>query len=172
MTTVVLVEGVSDVAAVRAIGVTAMIIPMGGATNVRRFVDELEPSGVRLIGLCDRNEQRFFSAVLDEFYVCNADLEDELIRCLGTDRVEQLIAEQGDMPALRTFQNQPAQRQRSTHDQLHRFMGTLSGRKERYGAVLASALVELPEPLSGLVATTTPSATHPRSPTRRNRPPR
>jgi hypothetical protein len=118
---------------------------------VRRFASDLAPTGARLIGLCDKNEQRFFRAVLDEFYVCDADLEDEFIRSLGIERVEHVIAELGDLPALRTFQNQPAQRNRSTHDQLHRFFGTMSGRKERYGTALASALEHVPVPLARLM---------------------
>lgn len=151
MSTVVLVEGVSDVAALRALGVTERIVSMGGATNVRRFVAELAPTGVRLIGLCDRNEQRFFRAVLEEFYVCDADLEDELIRSLGVGGVEAVIEQQGDLFALRTFQNQPAQRTRSVEEQLHRFLGTQSGRKEKYATALAGAVVDLPDPLARLL---------------------
>ena len=154
MEPIVLVEGVSDVAALRALGVQARIVPMGGAMSVRRFVADLTPTGVRLIGLCDSNEQRFFHAVLDEVFVCEADLEDELIRALGIDTVIDVIDEQGDARALRVFQNQPAQRARTTTEQLHRFLGTMGGRKERYAAALAHALVEVPKPLAPLIAAT------------------
>ena len=44
------------------------------------------------------------------FYVCVADLEDELIRSLGAVAVEQVIDAQGDLESFRTFQKQPAWR--------------------------------------------------------------
>src|SRR5438105_15820724 len=68
---VVLVEGMSDQAAVqtlaersgrdlRAEGV--FVVPMGGATNIGHFVDLFGPAGygVRLAGLCDQGEERDF----------------------------------------------------------------------------------------------------------------
>jgi hypothetical protein len=73
---VVLVEGMSDQAAVqtlaersgrdlRAEGV--FVVPMGGATNVGHFVDRFGPAGfgVRLAGLCDQGEERDFRRGLD-----------------------------------------------------------------------------------------------------------
>ena len=94
----VLVEGMSDQAAVqtlaersgrdlRAEGV--FVVPMGGATNVGHFVDLFGPGGfgVRLTGLCDQGEERDFRRGLDgagPYFVCVADLEDELIRALGS----------------------------------------------------------------------------------------
>ena len=63
------------------------------------------------------------------FYVCVADLEDELIRSLGTAAVEQVVDAQGDLESLRTFQKQTAWRGRSTEEQLRRFFGTHSGRR-------------------------------------------
>ena len=73
---VVLVEGMSDQAAVqtlaersgrdlRAEGV--FVVPMGGATNVGHFVDLFGPGGfgVRLAGLCDQGEERDFRRGLD-----------------------------------------------------------------------------------------------------------
>src|SRR5258705_4566323 len=102
---VVLVEGMSDQAAVqtlaersgrdlRAEGV--FVVPMGGATNVGHFVDLFGPGGfgVRLAGLCDQGEERDFRRGLDgvgPYFVCVADLEDELIRALRTSPVEEPI---------------------------------------------------------------------------------
>lgn len=63
------------------------------------------------------------------FYVCVADLEDELIRSLGTAAVEQFVDAQGDLESFRTFQKQTAWRGRSTEEQLRRFFGTHSRRK-------------------------------------------
>ena len=63
------------------------------------------------------------------FYVCDVDLEDELIRALGTAAVEAIVDAQGELGTFRTFQHQPAQRGRPAEAQLRRFMGTASGRK-------------------------------------------
>ncbi|WP_295127736.1 TOPRIM nucleotidyl transferase/hydrolase domain-containing protein [uncultured Leifsonia sp.] len=157
----VLVEGVSDSAALHAaagrLGVDpaaagVAILPMGGAMSVRWFVDRLAPAGVRLHGLCDEAEAAFFRrAGLEdgEISVCRPDLEGELVRALGTARVESVLAREGDLGLFRTFQRQPAQRGRHVAAQLHRFLGTTSGRKEAYGRLLTAELPahELPLPL-------------------------
>ena len=81
--------------------------------------------------------------------MCDADLEDELIRALGTEAVERVVAETGELRALRTFQRQPAQRGRPPAAQLRRFLGTRSGRKIHYGRALVDALDlgDVPRPL-------------------------
>ncbi|WP_258045929.1 TOPRIM nucleotidyl transferase/hydrolase domain-containing protein [Leifsonia shinshuensis] len=156
-----LVEGASDRAACReasrllgvdpaAAGVA--ILPMGGAMSVRRFVGLLRPAHLRLHGLCDAGEAGFFErAGLDagSVSVCRPDLEGELLRALGADRTEAVLAREGDLGLFRTFQRQPAQRERPVLAQLHRFLGTTSGRKEQYGRVLTEELTpsELPAPL-------------------------
>ena len=165
---VVLVEGMSDQAAVqtlaersgrdlRAEGV--FVVPMGGATNVGRFVDLFGPGGfgVRLAGLCDQAEERDFRRGLDgvaRYFVCVADLEDELIRALGTGRVEDLIEAEGESGPFLTFTRQPAHRDTARDRQLRRFMGTRSGRKIRYGHLLAAALdpTVIPAPLASLLS--------------------
>ena len=155
--TIVLVEGRSDVAALRVLAPTLQhtaIVSLEGVTKVGRYVREATP-GIRLLGLCDAREVRFFERVsLNAFFVCDEDLEDEFIRALGVDRVEAVIEAQGELAALRTFQNQPFQRTRTTEQQLHRFFGTMAGRKEKYGAALAEALTEIPRPLRELLALT------------------
>jgi hypothetical protein len=87
------------------------------------------------------------------FYVCEADLEDELIRALGTSAVEAIIETQREHVAFRSFQRQPAQRGRPLEAQLRRFMGTLSGRKIRYGHLMVEALdiSRVPPPLDGVL---------------------
>src|SRR6185312_6010692 len=68
---VVLVEGMSDQAAVQTLAERSgrdlhadgvFVVPMGGATNVGHFVDLFGPGGfgVRLAGLCDQGEERDF----------------------------------------------------------------------------------------------------------------
>ncbi len=97
------------------------------------------------------------------FFVCVADLEDELIRALGTDEVERIFDAEGELPSFRRFQRQPAQRERTTHQQLHRSIGARSGRKERYGALLAGAV-----PLDRVPSRSTASSGRPnREPPRR-----
>lgn len=163
----ILVEGWSDQAALEALAWRRgwqlqadgiVIVPIGGATNLGKFVQALGPQGlgVRLAGLYDAGEawhvrralrQLAPSATLTPaevkalgFFACDADLEDELIRALGTAAVESVLAAEGELESFRRFQNQPSQRGRDAHAQLRRFMGTRSGRKIRYGSLLIDAL--------------------------------
>ena len=168
---VVLVEGMSDQAAVQTLAERSgrdlptervFVVPMGGATNIGHFVDLFGPAGfgVRLAGLCDQGEERDFRRGLGRagpdapYFVCVADLEDELIRALGPRRVEELIEAEGERGPFQTFTKQPAHRGAPRDQQLRRFMGTRSGRKIRYGHVLAAALdlTRVPGPLAGLLS--------------------
>jgi hypothetical protein len=179
--TVVLVEGSSDQAALEALAARRgrdlaaegiAVVPMGGARNIRHFLELLGPRGlaVRLAGLCDAGEEGDFRRGLEwaglgsnlsradmealGFYVCVADLEDELIRCVGAAGVEQVVAAQGELGSFRTFQQQPAWRARPSQEQLRRFIGTHSGRKIRYARLLVEALdlTSVPRPLDGVLA--------------------
>nr|WP_202533417.1 TOPRIM nucleotidyl transferase/hydrolase domain-containing protein [Streptomyces sp. SID3212] len=169
---VVLVEGPSDEAAVSALAARrgrdlgrqgVCVLAMGGAMSVGRFAQLLGPPGLglRLVGLCDEAEVLFYArgleragAAPEEFFVCAADLEDEVIRALGTDRVAELVEAEGDLRALQTFLRQPAQQGRTSTQQLRRFLGTKKGRKIQYGRVLVEALDldRVPAPLDGLLA--------------------
>jgi hypothetical protein len=185
--TVVLVEGRSDQLAVTALAERldrdlpaerVAVIAMHGATNIGHFLQRYGPPGLglRLAGLCDANEVRFFARGLAraglgglgglgeaagreqmearQFFVCDADLEDELIRALGTAVVERVLGEHGDLRSFRTLQRQPAQRGRPDQARLRRFLGSGSGRKIRYAPILVSALplTAVPEPLSRLLS--------------------
>ncbi|MFD3971528.1 TOPRIM nucleotidyl transferase/hydrolase domain-containing protein [Streptomyces cyaneofuscatus] len=171
--TAVLLEGPSDAAAVNALAESrdrdlaaegVCVLPMGGAMSVARFAGLLGPSGLglRLTGLCDERERGFYkrgweragAGAEQEFFVCAADLEEELIRALGVPRVEQLVQAEGDLRALQIFLRQPAQQGRSPQQQLRRFLGTKKGRKIHYGRVLVEALGadNVPAPLDGLFA--------------------
>jgi hypothetical protein len=174
--TVVLVEGHSDKVALETLarrrgrdlaGETIYIVAMGGATNIGQYLDVFGPAGtnVELAGLYDAGEEAtirrgLMGAGLGKnltrgdieelgFFRCDVDLEDELIRALGTVAVEEVIGAQGELGSFRTFQNQPAQRGRPTPQQLRRFMGTRSGRKARYASLLVAALdlERVPRPL-------------------------
>ena len=170
--TAVLLEGPSDVAAVEALAARegrdlpaegVCVIPMGGAMNVGRYAGLLGPPGLglRLAGLCDEGEQRFYDRGLERaraprqgFFVCVADLEDELVRALGVARVEEVVEAEGDLQAWQTFVRQPAHRGRPPQGQMRRFLGTKKGRKIRYGRLLAEALdpERVPAPLGDLLA--------------------
>jgi hypothetical protein len=178
---VVLVEGVSDQRALEALAVRrgrdldgegVWIVPMGGASTFGRFLELFGPQGlgVTVAGLCDAGEIGDFQRGLDRaglgsnltvaemeslgFYVCVADLEDELIRYLGVVSVERGVDAQGELGSFRTFQRQPAHRGRTTDQQLRRFMGTRAGRKIQYARLLVEALdlSQVPRPLDRVLA--------------------
>jgi hypothetical protein len=178
---VVLVEGISDQLALETLAERRgrnldaeeiSIVPIGGATNIGRFLGLFGPQGfnVRLAGLCDAAEEADFQRGLERaglgsnltradmerlgFYVCVADLEDELIRSLGAAAVEQVVDAQGDLGSFRTLQKQPAWRGRTNEEQLRRFMGSGGSRKIRYARLLVEALdlTQVPRPLDGVLA--------------------
>jgi hypothetical protein len=178
---VILVEGVSDQRAVETLaarqgrdlgGEGVDVVAIGGSKNIRAFLDRFGPNGldVQLAGLCDEAEAVDFRRGLERaglganltqddmetlgFFVCVADLEDELIRALGTDAVERVVAAQGELGAFRTLQKQSAQQGRTTEAQLRRFLGSRGGRKIRYGRLLVDALdlAKVPRSLERLLA--------------------
>jgi hypothetical protein len=179
---VILVEGESDRTAVEAVarrlgrdlrdeGVS--VEPMGGATNVRRFLERFGPRGLaaEVRGLCDAGEARYVARALHHagviaghtmtdlaergFHVCDVDLEDELIRAVGVERVETVLADQGELGSFRVMQRQPAQRGRLVEQQLRRFIACGSGRKTRYARALVEAVEvgRVPQPLQAVLAT-------------------
>jgi hypothetical protein len=179
--TVVLVEGASDQAAVLAVatrlgrnlsGERILVAATGGATNIARHLELLGPHGrgVRLAGLYDAAEERFVHGGLRRaglgqtstrtdleelgFFACVDDLEEELIRALGVDAVLGVIERQRDLSAFHILQRQPAHRERTDAQRLRRFLGTTSGRKVEYAALLAAELdvAALPRPLARLFA--------------------
>jgi hypothetical protein len=173
---VVLVEGVSDKCALetlagrRGLDLEAeqiAVVPIGGAQAIARALELYGSRGrdVRLAGLCDAAEEREFRRGLERaglgadlgraemerlgFYVCDADLEDELIRALGATAVERVIDAQGELGSFRTLQKQAAWQGRPSEEQLRRFLGSGGRRKIRYARLLVEALepAEVPRPL-------------------------
>ena len=178
---VVLVEGLSDQEAVEALAERrgrdlraerVSVVPIGGAQAIGQFLDLFGPAGLdaRLAGICDAGEEGDFRRGLERaglgsrltradmerlgFYVCSADLEDELIRALGVASVEQVVGAQGELGSFRTLQKQPQWRGRAAEEQLRRFMGSGSGRKIRYARLLVDALDlrRVPRPLDRVLA--------------------
>jgi hypothetical protein len=180
-TTVVLVEGISDQFALEALAARhgrdlraegIAVLPIGGAQAIGRFVEQFGPRGLglRLAGLCDVGEEADFRRGLERaglgsnlsredmerlgFYICVADLEDELIRALGTDAVQEVVDAQGDLGSFRTLQKQAPWQGRPIADQLRRFMGSGGRRKIRYASLLVDALelTRVPRPLDLVLA--------------------
>jgi OLD-like protein len=174
---VVLVEGVSDKLALEALALRrgrdllaegVSVLPTRGAHAFGRFLNLYGPHGssVRLAGLCDAGEEGALRRALERaglgldldraqmerlgFYVCEADLEDELVRCLGAPAVEEILAAHGKLGSFRTYQKQPAHRARTTEEQLR---GFLTNWKIRFAAPLVEALdlSRVPRPLDGVL---------------------
>jgi hypothetical protein len=119
---------------------------MGGVTNLGHHLRHYGPD-LRLACLCDASAVPFVRSCLRRagrtdvgWQVCDRDLEDELIRALGTAVVEEIIDSQGELRSLRRLARRPAQRDRPDRDVLRRFMGSRSHRKLRYAPLLVDAL--------------------------------
>jgi hypothetical protein len=178
MKAVILVEGVSDHRALEALarrrgraleseGVS--VVPIGGAHAIGHYLERFGPSGLdlRLAGLCDAGEESAFARGLERaglgtdlaraemealgFYVCESDLEHELVRAVGVDAVLQIIDDEGERGPFTTFQKQPAKRGLGLEEQLWRFMWN---RKIRYATLLVDALDldRVPRPLDAVLA--------------------
>jgi hypothetical protein len=176
----VLVEGISDQIALESLaarrgrdlsGEGVVILPIGGASAITRYLTQLGPgrAGLRLAGLCDLGEEDIFRRGLNRtrigspqtradmehlgFYVCVEDLEDELIRATGTARVEAIFDSQGDLGSFRSLQRQPEWRGRLLDDQMRRFLGSGASRKLRYARLLIESieLDRVPRPLDAVL---------------------
>ncbi|NHN54907.1 ATP-dependent endonuclease [Calidifontibacter sp. DB0510] len=165
----VLVEGDSDAVVVARLltlrGVHDVEVRVThGITNFPRHLRA--DAGTSVLGLCDAGEQQVVvralrrlgirvegNLVAHGFFVCNRDLEDELIRSLGAAAVLDALHDLGELGRFRTFQHQPEWRGRPIEDQLHRFAGSGSGRKRRLATALAERLTPetTPQPLGALV---------------------
>lgn len=177
---VIVVEGVSDQVALETLAARrgrdlaaerVAIVAIGGAQAIRKVLRTVNRRNdeTRLAGLCDAGEEREFRRALEEvglgsdltrermeelgFYVCDADLEDELLHALGAAAVEKVLARNGDLSSFRTFQKQPQWQGRPTADQLRRFLGSSAG-KIKYARLLIEALdlARVPRPLDGVLA--------------------
>lgn len=178
--TAVLVEGESDKAALEVLARRkgrdlveegVLIVPMGGASNVGTCLRRYGPQGLnlRLAGMCDASAFDYFRTNLERvgldpgmsvhtmaevgFFVCDRDLEDELIRSLGTATVEEIIDDQGELNSLHLLRQQPAHRDGRKQDHLRRFMGSKARRKLHYARLMVEALdlSDLPRPLEGVL---------------------
>jgi OLD-like protein len=171
--TVVFVEGASDRVALlklaerrgRDLGAEDVeVVAIGGAHALPRFLASAPPA--KLVGLCDAGEVAEFTRSLKDVYVCDPDLEDELIRAVGAGRLQEIIEAQGELHSFRTLQKQPFQRTRTIEQQLRVFLGN---RKIRYAELLVGELdlASVPRPLDEVLeAVGAPPASPPRPPAR------
>jgi hypothetical protein len=161
---VVLVEGPSDRTAVEALAARrgrdlaaegVAVVAIGGAQAVGRALREWP--GVRVAGLYDVAEEavvlrglRRAGIAPDGFFACDPDLEGELVRALGPERMLELVAERGQLGAFETYRKQPAQRAKPLEAQLH---GWLHNWKVRYAEPLVGALDldRVPPPLDAVL---------------------
>lgn len=145
------------------------VVAVGGAQAMRRFVASHGPAGgnATLAGLCDQGEEGDVRRALERaglhpaagraglealgFFVCERDLEDELVRALGGSATEALLDAHGKLAAFRTYQKQPAHRARAHADQLR---GFLNNWKVELAGPLVDALdpARIPQPLEGVLA--------------------
>ena len=168
---VVIVEGGSDRVALETLAKRrgrdlaaegVEIVSIGGAHAIRRYLERLkaDASEVKLAGLVDAGQEEVFRRAVDhtgfeiDLYVCDSDLEDELIRAVGLESVEKVIELQGELRSLRSLQKQPAQRGRTTLQHVRRFISSHSGRKALYARLLVEALDldRVPRPLDRVLA--------------------
>ena len=178
--TLVLVEGDSDAAAVRALACRIgcdlglhhiQIRPAAGVSNFSRVLADFVRThpGADFCGMYDVADERHVRRALADaavpiavheslesfgFFACVADLEDELIRALGAEGVERVLEAQDELHSFRRFQAMPQHRDEPGHDQLRRFLGTRATRKIRSAQRLVEALdlARLPHPLAQLAA--------------------
>jgi OLD-like protein len=174
---VILVEGPSDKAAIEALarklgrdlsGERVEVVSIGGAHAIGRFVRDLADD-IRPAGLCDIGEVIPFGRALERagvgpsgtreelealgFYVCEPDLEGELIRALGAPGVEAVLERSGKLSSFRTFQKQPQWRGRPVDAQLRRFFGSSAGKAQHAPLMVdALSLDRIPRPLEALLA--------------------
>jgi hypothetical protein len=144
---------------------------MSGAGNIGRYLERLGPhgSGPMIAGLYDAAEEADICRALEragfgsarsrgdaerfDFYACDEDLEDELIRAVGADAVIDVIEARGELRSFRTLQKQAEWRGRSVERQLRRFLGNAS-RKIECAPLLIHALdlSSVPRPLHEVLA--------------------
>ena len=166
---VVLVEGLSDAIAVEVIaarcgrdlrGERVDVVPMGGITNLGRFVSLFSVPGheIKLAGLYDVDAEDHVCKTLEiespervGFYACVEDLEDEFIRSIGVAAVEQIVEREGQLRSFRKMQREPHHRGGDLTQKLHQFVGRW---RYRYARLLAEAVDvgSVPRPVQSVLA--------------------
>jgi hypothetical protein len=169
--TVILVEGISDQIAIETLArargcplhtAGAAVVPTGGVGGMGHFVARFGPADARrrIVAMCDAREERLVQRAIARagadvpVFVCDIDLEDELIRAVTPDEVQHMLEAHGNLGSFRTLQHQRQWQDRPVHAQLRRFLASGATRKLRYAEELVLAAVALdhvPPPLQGVL---------------------
>ncbi len=174
--TVILLEGHSDLLAIRVLaraldvdldarGIS--LLSLDGAGSVVHYLSLFGPAGLGLTlrGLCDADHEETWRTRLQDagievtdraamnavgFQVADADLEEELIGALGTQRVSELIEKENADQAFANFTQQGAIARLSLAEQQHDFLHKQS---VRWAPVLAADLSveDIPQPIRDLL---------------------
>lgn len=174
---VILVEGPSDQVAVETLAARrghalarsgVEVVAVGGATNLRPFLETYGPGGrgALLAGLGDIGEMAVYGRTLSRagisrgpsrqeleevgFHMCVVDLEDELIRALGSAQTRSIV-ERADTPgSFRSYQRQPAHRDEPLETQLR---GFVTNWKIEYARLFVGSLelAHVPRPLEAVL---------------------
>lgn len=173
----VLLESANDVAAVQVFArkleidtSAAEFVNLQGTTNIGRIMKDIRQvrSDADVVGLCDAADTRSAEKALNDdglpvqdatdlpmygFFVCERDLEDELIRALGADAARTALLNSGLASKFDALRTQPEWADKSIAEQVDKFCHSASGRKELAAAVLADAVPAdaIPEPVSMLL---------------------
>lgn len=172
----ILVEGPSDKLAVetlarrrgRDLGAERIsVVNMGGVTNLPRHLAGIWGEPVRVAGMCDAADasvvMRALAGVgagspsttgeLEElgFFVCVVDLEEELVRALGPEKVLRVFERDGRLHKFRTFQTQVEKRDLQLEVQIWDY---LTNWKIHYAGQFVEALDldRVPRPLDGVLS--------------------
>ena len=175
--TMVLVEGMSDRLALERLAsrlgydldaVDVRVVDVGGVTNFRANLIRYGPQGegFRILGLCDEGEGPIVLRALQEsgmgsdltretmaavgFFMCEGELEDELLRAVGVPAVLRIIEQQGNLRRFRTLQRQLAYRDAPLTVQVRHLMTQY---KIAYAPLLIDALdlADIPHPLTAVL---------------------
>lgn len=171
---VILVEGPSDRVALDLLGRRlgydlahsgVEVVPIGGATNLRASL-ETYGSHANLAGLGDIGEVAIYGRTLARagiasgpsrqelehvgFHMCVVDLEDELIRALGSERTRSIVERAETPGTFRSYQRQPAHRDEPLEIQLR---GFVTNWKIEYARLFVGALelTRVPRPLEAVL---------------------
>jgi len=175
--TVILVEGFSDLLAVRGLasrlGVNldaagVSVLSLEGSDLFKHYAGLLGPQGLdlELRGLCDLDAEADWMARLNAVgisvvdraalnavgvQVCDPDLEAELLSCLSEPQVELVFAEDGALNGFHTFSRQPSNAALSNAELQLRYV---KNDKIRWAPLMAEMIApaDIPSPITALLA--------------------
>lgn len=176
---VVLVEGPSDKYAVEAValrlgrnldGEGFSVLAMEGGCGLGTFLKLFGPAGfdLTITGLCDVDKEQQWANALEDagignnldraamealhFYVCDRDLEAELMQALGDDAVLAIIDAEGDRASFERFAASPDYQNEPTREQLRAYIHK-RGRNIRYAPLMVDKveMAAMPYSLTGVL---------------------